>query len=142
MTSPNRTSARTSRIAATLVAGASLLLGACAANGEAERATIVLSETSDSDTSPTDESPATELVVIARSRFETPELRIAAGTTVVWRNEDGFAHTVTSRDDSPTAFDSGEFSGGETFEITFDEPGEYAYFCRIHPTMRAMVIVE
>lgn len=81
-------------------------------------------------------------VTIARSRFETRELRIAPGTTVVFVNTDEFAHTVTSRDGAATAFDSGELLEGDAFELTFDQPGEYPYFCRIHPTMRAMVIVE
>lgn len=80
-------------------------------------------------------------VEIARSRFGTRELRVATGTTVAFLNTDEFAHTVTSRDGAPVAFDSGELGEGDVFEIAFDEPGEYAYFCRIHPTMRASVIV-
>ena len=81
-------------------------------------------------------------VMIDRSRFGTPELRVAVGTTVTFVNNDPFAHTVTSRDDSAVQFDSGQFANGETFEVTFEEAGEFAYFCQIHPTMRAVVIVE
>lgn len=80
-------------------------------------------------------------VTISRSRFDNVELRVPAGTTVVFENTDPFAHTITSTDASPVEFDSGEIGRDETFEFTFDEPGEYAYFCRIHPTMRAVVIV-
>lgn len=91
-----------------------------------------------------DASPpaGTVTVSISQSRFETRELRVPAGTTVVFENTDAAAHTVTSADGSPLMFDSGEFGQGETFEITFDEPGEYPYFCVIHPTMRATVVVE
>ena len=88
---------------------------------------------------PDGEGPVVE---IERSRFDTAVLEVEAGTTVVFRNLDGYAHTVTSFDDAPMAFDSGEFGEGETFEVTFDEPGEYRYFCAIHPTMRASVVVS
>lgn len=81
-------------------------------------------------------------VTISQSRFDQLELRVAPGTTVVFENTDAFAHTITSKDGSPIGFDSGELGQGETFEFTFDEPGEYSYFCQIHPTMRAVVIVE
>ena len=89
---------------------------------------------------------ATEGIVVTvgieRSRFAETELQITVGTTVRWVNNDGYAHTVTSRDGAPTAFDSGEFGEGETFEFTFDEPGSFAYFGQIHPTMRATVVVS
>ncbi len=85
---------------------------------------------------------AANTVTISNSRFDNVELRVAAGTTVTFVNTDPFAHTITSRDDSQIQFDSGRFGQDETFEFTFDDPGEYAYFCQIHPTMRAVVIVE
>ena len=82
------------------------------------------------------------VITIERSRFSTDEIRVPVGTTVVWQNLDGYAHTVTSTDDAPVAFDSSGLAEGDRFEFTFDEPGTYAYFCQIHPTMRAVVIVE
>ena len=77
---------------------------------------------------------------------------MAAGTTVTWRNRDVGAHTVTSgtveqggagvTEQPDGKFDSGEFSNGDTFEQTFDEPGTYPYFCSIHPaTMRGEIRV-
>lgn len=81
-------------------------------------------------------------VTIVNSRFETTELRVPAGTTVVFENTDPFAHTVTSAESSPMPFGSDELGQGDTFEVTFDEPGVYPYFCVVHPTMRATVIVE
>lgn len=95
---------------------------------------------------PVGQSPAQTVdqpvVVIARSRFGTPELRVAVGTTVVFENTDEYAHTVSSADDSPIAFGSEELGQGDTFSITFDTPGVYSYYCMIHPTMRGAVIVE
>jgi Plastocyanin len=80
-------------------------------------------------------------VIIERSRFATPELRVPVGTTVRFENRDEFAHTVTSVDGAPVVFDSGELGEGAEFEITFDQPGTYDYVCEIHPTMRGTVLV-
>lgn len=66
-------------------------------------------------------------------------LTISVGTTVTWTNADpGMAHTVTSVDGS---FDSGFLKEGDTWSYTFDQPGEFEYFCLPHPWMRAKVIV-
>jgi nitrite reductase (NO-forming) len=67
-------------------------------------------------------------------------LRVKVGTTVTWTNDDpGQMHTVT---DVGGAFDSGFLATGDSFSFTFEEVGEYEYFCMPHPWMRAMVIVE
>lgn len=67
-------------------------------------------------------------------------LTIKAGTTVTWTNDDpGMLHTVTSVDGS---FDSGFLNEGDSWSFTFDEPGEFEYFCAPHPWMRAKVVVE
>ena len=66
-------------------------------------------------------------------------LTIPVGTTVTWTNEDSTMHTVTAVDGS---FDSGFFDNGDSWSYTFDEPGEFEYFCLPHPWMRAKVIVE
>ena len=67
---------------------------------------------------------------------------VSAGTTVVWSNDDTAAHTVTSTSDSPMSFDSGLFMPDTTFEVTFDDPGEYPYWCIVHPWMVGTVTVE
>lgn len=127
-----------------VIAVALVTLGACGGSSDdvttATTATTASSgaDAADGTAAPTDEN----VVTISSSRFDRLELRIAPGETVTFVNTDAFDHTVTSRDDSPVEFDSGDLGQDETFEFTFDEPGEYAYFCRIHPTMRAVVIVE
>ena len=70
---------------------------------------------------------------------------INAGDTVIWRNDDTAAHTVTSG--SPTngpdgTFDSSLFVAGATFEVTFDDSGSYDYFCMVHPWMQGNVQVN
>jgi plastocyanin len=80
-------------------------------------------------------------VSIERSRFSETRLFVEVGETVVFENRDEFVHTVTSTDASAVEFDSGGLEQGERFEIAFDAPGEYAYYCQVHPTMRGVVIV-
>ncbi len=69
--------------------------------------------------------------------FVPPSITITAGHTVVWTNGDAAAHTVTSGnlDSFGEIFDSGLLSGAQTFEHTFGEPGNYDYFCIVHPWM-------
>lgn len=67
-------------------------------------------------------------------------LTVPVGTTVTWSNNDpGMIHTVTSADG---LFDSGFLQEGDTWSYTFDEVGEFEYFCIPHPWMRARVVVE
>jgi plastocyanin len=66
-------------------------------------------------------------------------IEIKVGDTVTWINDDSSAHTVTSSNDS--TFDSDIMRRGETFSFTFDNVGEYPYFCTLHPSMVGTVIV-
>jgi plastocyanin len=66
-------------------------------------------------------------------------IEIKVGDMVTWINDDSSAHTVTSSNDS--TFDSDIMRRGETFSFTFDNVGEYPYFCTLHPSMVGTVIV-
>ena len=93
-------------------------------------------------------------VVLRLIAFQPDELEVSAGTEVTWVNEDDTAHTVTSGaaetagtgsiDVKPDGkFDSGQLEKGEDFSFTFEEPGIYPYFCKLHPgTMRGRVTVR
>jgi len=79
------------------------------------------------------------------SCFVPHDPAVGVGTTVVWSNDDNAAHTVSSG--GPTEgmsglFDSGLMAPGGTFEYTFEEPGEYDYFCLVHPWMVGVVTVS
>jgi len=72
-------------------------------------------------------------------------LQIRVGDTVIWNNVDTAAHTVTSGsiEEGPSeVFDSSLFMSGSSFEFTFDEAGEYPYFCVVHPWMTGEVVVS
>ncbi len=73
------------------------------------------------------------------------EAVIDVGSEVVWTNDDTAAHTVTSGtpEDGPDGnFDSQLFMAGATFSHKFEEEGEFAYFCQVHPWMQGTVIVQ
>lgn len=81
---------------------------------------------------------ATE-VTIQGFAFRPNTITVPVGTTVTWMHKDSAPHTVTSRE---PLFDSGTIRNGDTFSYTFDQPGTYAYYCSIHPSMTAEIIVE
>jgi plastocyanin len=66
-------------------------------------------------------------------------LTVPAGAQVTWTNHDEEPHTITS---ATGAFGSAGLSHDETFTQTFAHPGTYAYFCALHPQMKATVVVR
>ena len=70
-------------------------------------------------------------------------ITINQGEEVTWSNEDVAFHSVTSGTyDAPTDFfDSGHLDPGEKFSVSFDQKGEYDYFCTLHPWMKGKVLV-
>ncbi len=80
----------------------------------------------------------TVMVDIKDFRYRPEMVEIAAGGTVTWTNQEVIVHTATADEGS---FDSGDLSKGDTFSFTFDEPGEYPYFCEYHDNMHGVVVV-
>jgi plastocyanin len=89
-------------------------------------------------------APAAAEVVVVQirdNRFDPPELRVRAGTTVRWVNaEKRTTHSVLFT--GPGGFESERFFPGEHYERRFDQPGRHAYTCGPHPEMRGVVEVE
>ena len=70
---------------------------------------------------------------------------ISAGEEIIWSNDDSAAHTVTSgipADGPDGIFDSSLFMAESTFSVTLDDPGEYPYFCMVHPWMTGNISVN
>jgi len=77
--------------------------------------------------------------------FIPAEVSVSVGETVTWSNDDTAAHTVTSglpAEGPDGNFDSSLFMAGTTFDHTFDDAGEYDYFCMVHPWMIGKVSVN
>jgi len=70
-------------------------------------------------------------------------IAISAGESVSWLNDDSAFHSVTSGAyGAPTGlFDSGYMDPGDIFTYTFEESGEYAYYCTLHEWMHGVVLV-
>ena len=71
--------------------------------------------------------------------FSPERLTVKAGTTVTWINHDDIPHTVAAKD---RAFKSKVMDSDELFSFTFSTPGEYSYFCSLHPHMTGTIVVE
>ncbi len=81
---------------------------------------------------------ATE-VQMANFAFTPASIQVKAGTTVTWTNQDTAPHTVTFR--NGTMRGSAMMRQGQTFRYTFSTPGTYSYYCAVHPSMTAQVVV-
>jgi len=78
-------------------------------------------------------------VEISNFVYSPEVITVTAGTTVIWVNNDDTPHTVTATEE---AFRSPPLDTEDTFKFTFTTPGEYAYFCALHPHMTGEVIVR
>jgi plastocyanin len=87
------------------------------------------SESSDQPSQPAQPGANTAEVVLLDDRFEPRALTVPAGTTVVWVNKGADWHSVAATDGS---FESGQIASGDSFSVTFDKPGTYAYLCKHH----------
>jgi len=73
------------------------------------------------------------------------DVTINAGDTVHWMNVDTAAHTVTggSATSGPSGvFDSSLVMADAVYAFTFDEAGNYDYYCMVHPWMTGSVTVN
>ena len=108
----------------------------------------------DEPTTPAVESPTTEQtdtsggggdtvdVVMKDTAFVPQDIEVESGQTILWTNEDPFAHTVTKEAGPGDDFDSGDVEGGGTYEQTFTDAGEIDYVCTIHPQQTGTITVK
>jgi 3',5'-cyclic-AMP phosphodiesterase len=82
---------------------------------------------------------ATTQVRIDNFSFTPKSLTVKVGDTVTWTNQDDIPHNVVSTDKK---FSSPVLDTDQAFSFRFSEPGSYAYFCKIHPMMTGMIVVE
>jgi plastocyanin len=77
-------------------------------------------------------------VAIEASQFMPTDLVVSVGTTVEWVNKDSVDHTIT--------LENGDLDEllpqGSTGTFTFNEKGEFRYFCQLHPGMQGSIIVN
>jgi plastocyanin len=111
--------------------------GATTAPAE-EGATPTETEPGGNAPAPSGEAVRSEKVEIVDFSYDPDPVTIQAGGKVIWINRDSEPHTATANDGS---FDTGTLEEGKLKSESFKEPGEYPYFCEIHPQMRGTVEV-
>ena len=102
------------------------------------------------DAAPAPAAPVADadaVVTIKNFHFGPDPITVDVGTTVTFRNEDKIRHRVvagTREAPTPAEFHGLVEHAGDTFELTLDEPGNYAYYCELHPGdgMTGLVIVQ
>ena len=82
---------------------------------------------------------------------------VNVGDVITWTNDDSLPHTVTSgqgislvksmKENSQGTpdgiFDSGMLNPNESWSYTFSEPGQYQYYCTLHPwVQRSITVLE
>ncbi len=80
-----------------------------------------------------------ETIKVVMKNLEIAPAQITAkvGDTIVWDNQDVFAHTATATDKSFDVMLPPKKSG--SLKVT--KAGTFDYFCKFHPNMKAKLIV-
>lgn len=86
---------------------------------------------------------AVDEVAITDFVFTPAAITVAAGTTVTFTNEDAAPHTATSGAslNADGVFDTGTLKKGQSKSVKLTKTGTFAYYCELHPFMKAKVIV-
>ncbi len=90
---------------------------------------------------PAAKSNNTVTIKISDYAYQPDRLTVPVGTTVVWSNEDDEQHDVTS-EGGTNVLSSPDFGKGGSFSFTFNQPGEYKYYCVPHDYMHGVVVVR
>jgi plastocyanin len=78
-------------------------------------------------------------VKIDNFAFTPTPFKVKTGAQVTWTNRDDIPHTV---DSTQGKFKSSALDTDQKFQFKFTEPGEYPYFCRLHPKMTGSIVVQ
>jgi plastocyanin len=79
-----------------------------------------------------------QTVTIDNFSFKPNVITVKPGTHVVFKNQDDLPHSVVIPD---MQVKSALMDTDGSYEADFEKPGEYKYFCGIHPMMTGKVIV-
>ena len=89
------------------------------------------------------QAKALDEVQITDFVFVPATISVPSGTKIAFTNEDRAPHTATSGA-SPNAdgvFDTGTLTKGRSKSVKVTKAGTFAYYCALHPFMKATVIV-
>jgi len=77
-------------------------------------------------------------IAIDNFAFTPAERTVKAGTTVRFVNHDDIPHTVVLADGKAR---SKALDTDDSFAYVFDNPGDFVYFCGLHPQMKGEIKV-
>jgi plastocyanin len=80
-------------------------------------------------------------IIIKNFKYSPAVVTIGVGSKVTWTNFDEEPHTVSDTSKAQL-FRSKVLDTKDQYSHTFTSPGEYEYFCTIHPMMRGRIIVK
>jgi cytochrome c oxidase subunit 2 len=92
--------------------------------------------------------PAGSAAAVGGGGYEPDSVTVSPGSTIVWDNQDDALHTATSGNPETAVlddmFDTGYvMANQQSNPIPMPtEPGEYTYFCTLHPFLTGTVIVQ
>ena len=102
--------------------------------------------TATNDTENDNSIPVSIVGINGDNSYSPNPVKIQKGQTVTWYNGDAISHTVTSGIDGDTdagkMFDSDAIIPNQHYSITFDNTGDYQYYCIYHPSMVGEIMVE
>ncbi len=82
-----------------------------------------------------EDQPGAE-VSIDNFAFTPAEITVKPGTVVTFVNRDDIPHLVVG-----AGFRSKALDTDDRFSYAFEKPGDYDYFCGLHPHMKGKVVV-
>lgn len=124
-----------SAVALVVIVAAITIGGAAASSGSEHGGALGMVQVASANASP---DLAVE-VKIDNFAFTPGVITVKPGTHVTWINHDDIPHTV---DSTQGKFKSAAMDTDDKFEFRFTEPGEYPYYCRMHPKMTGKIIVQ
>lgn len=78
---------------------------------------------------------------IHNNAFDPSSLTVKSGTEVHFQNHDSIPHAIVANAGA-SVFATGSIAGGADGHITAPGPGTYPFYCSIHPSMKATLIVN
>lgn len=85
------------------------------------------------------QSTETNSVTISNFAYSPAKITVKKGTKVTWTNNDSVEHNVIG--DDLKELNGPLLKKGESYSYTFDQVGEFSYYCGPHPYMKGTVIV-
>ena len=78
------------------------------------------------------------MAAIDNFTFTPAAMTIKAGEKVIFINHDDIPHNVVLANGASR---SKALDTNDSFALRFDKPGEFAYFCGLHPQMQGKIVV-